>query len=186
MKKLHCFIIFIFIFTGCSSFSNNVKYDTAFADFYRRTESAHFFSNLVLNTYSSTWSEAIDNGDDFSVKVNAEITESQSIIDAINKIKKDLSKQMKIMSEANKKNPEEYGEIYEESKKLYSTMTEMIEQANSPTGTLISFNTTIKELEQKYASQRDMVETLLTDEMKKINKKKEKELEEEDKDKSKQ
>lgn len=182
MKKLLVFMfLFLFIITGCSS-SNNEKYDTAFADFYRRTETAHFFSNLVLSTYAATWADAIDNGDDFSLAVNAEINDSQNIIKAINKIKKDLSKQMKIMSEANKKNPEEYGEIYEESKKLYSTMTEMIEQANSPTGTLISFNSTIKELEQKYTSQRDMVETLLSDEMKKINKKKEKELKEEDKD----
>jgi hypothetical protein len=184
MKKfLFTMVSFILIITGCSSFSNNEKYDTAFADFYRRTETAHFFSNLVTSTYASTWANAIDNGSDFSVEVNAEITDNQNIIDAINKIKKDLSKQMKIMSEASKKNSEEYGEIYEESKKLYSTMSEMIEQANSPSGTLISFNSTIKELDQKYTSQRDMVETLLTEEMKKINKKKEKELKEEEKDK---
>lgn len=182
MKKLAIIVLatfLIFGLIGCSS--KQKEYDKAIADFYTDSDTAFFFTALILDSYSSTWSSAIQNHTDFNAAMSKAVDDHAEMIEIVNQLKKSLSEKLKVMSEAKNKDPEKYDEIYTVSKNVYSHLSSLIEQANAPTGSLITFNANKKELAQNYKSERDILEALLSDEVKQIIEEKEKEKEKETK-----
>lgn len=158
---------------GCSS--KQKEYDEAIADFYIDSDTAFFFTALILDSYSNTWSTAIQKRNDFNGALAKAVHDHQEMIEIVNQLKESLSEKLKVMSEAKNKDPEKYDEIYTVSKNVYSHLSSLIEQANAPTGSLITFNANKKELAQNYKSERDILEALLSDEVKQIIEEKEKE-----------
>ncbi|PHA03319.1 hypothetical protein COE51_01095 [Bacillus pseudomycoides] len=126
------------------------EYLTAAAHFYNDIDYFEFFSQTVLSGYSTTWSEAIDNHEDFNVAIATKKTESSTMIDNVTWLYEEMGKRLKTVSEAAKEQPGTYKEVYEEYKTIYGIVTALKEQVESPSGSLISFNQNVNSLIQEY------------------------------------
>ncbi|EOO71751.1 hypothetical protein ACQVPJ_22310 [Bacillus mycoides] len=142
------------------------EYLMAAANFYNDIDSFEMFSTLVLSGYSTTWSEAITNHKDFNVELILKKTESDPMIKHADLLYTEMGQQLKIVSEATKEHPKQYKEVYEEYKKIYSVITALNEQMNSPTGSLISFNQNVNSLIQEYKKAQGSIKIAITDEIK--------------------
>ncbi|MGR5883056.1 hypothetical protein ACT7DC_25090 [Bacillus cereus] len=78
-----------------------------------------------------------------------------------------MGKDLKVVSEAAKEQPEKYKETYEEYKKLYGIITVIHEQVQSPSGSLLEFNKNTNNLQQEYKKIRGNIEITIPDEIKK-------------------
>lgn len=176
MKRIALITLLTFLTFGLIACTSKQKvYDEAIADFYTDSDTAFFFTALILDSYSSTWSSAIKKRTDFNIALAKDVSEHENMIEIVNQQKELLSEKLKVISEAKSKDPEKYEEIYSVSKNIYSHLSSLIEQANSPTGSLMTFNANKSDLAQKYKSERDILEALLSDEVKEIIEEKEKE-----------
>ncbi|HDR3523875.1 hypothetical protein ACU8Z2_01950 [Bacillus paranthracis] len=142
------------------------EYLMAAANFYNDIDSFEMYSTLVLFGYSDTWSNAIKNQKDFNTELMSKKTESDPMIKRADIIYTQMGQQLKLVSEAVKKHPDLYKDIYEEYKNIYSVVTALNEQVNSPTGSLISFNQNINSLQQNYKKAKGNIDISITDEIK--------------------
>ncbi|OUA86558.1 hypothetical protein [Bacillus thuringiensis] len=151
------------------------KYFSATYHFYDSTTAYEFISSSQLSTYSIAWKNAIQKQEDFSLAVNTEITKSNDTIQSLTGIYEKLGKDLKVVSEAAKEQPEKYKETYEEYKKLYGIITVIHEQVQSPSGSLLEFNKNTNNLQQEYKKIRGNIEITIPDEIKKEHEKRIKE-----------
>lgn len=142
------------------------EYLMAAANFYNDIDSFEMYSTLVLFGYSDTWSNAIKNQKDFNTELMSKKTESDPMIKRADIIYTQMGQQLKLVSEAVKKHLDLYKDIYEEYKNIYSVVTALNEQVNSPTGSLISFNQNINSLQQNYKKAKGNIDISITDEIK--------------------
>ncbi|MDZ5609860.1 hypothetical protein U2I54_23090 [Bacillus pseudomycoides] len=142
------------------------KYLTAATDFYTSAEAFEFVSSTQLSTYSKVWSDAIDNQKDFSVAVNSEIKDSETIITGITEMYNNMGKDLKVVLEAANEQPKKYKEIYEEYKEIYGIITALNEQVQSPSGSLLKFNENANSLLQEYKKIKGNIDISIPDEVK--------------------
>ncbi len=147
------------------------EYLMAAANFYNDIESFEMYSTLVLFGYSDTWSNAIKTQKDFNAELISKKTESDSMIKRADIIYTEMGQQLKLVSEATKKHPDLYKDVYEEYKNIYSVVTALNEQVSSPTGSLISFNQNVNSLQQEYKKAKGNIDISITDEIKKQSEK---------------
>lgn len=147
------------------------EYLMAAANFYNDIESFEMYSTLVLFGYSNTWSNAIKTQKDFNAELISKKTESDSMIKRADIIYTEMGQQLKLVSEATKKHPDLYKDVYEEYKNIYSVVTALNEQVSSPTGSLISFNQNVNSLQQEYKKAKGNIDISITDEIKKQSEK---------------
>lgn len=147
------------------------EYLMAAANFYSDIESFEMYSTLVLFGYSDTWSNAIKTQKDFNAELISKKTESDSMIKRADIIYTEMGQQLKLVSEATKKHPDLYKDVYEEYKNIYSVVTALNEQVSSPTGSLISFNQNVNSLQQEYKKAKGNIDISITDEIKKQSEK---------------
>ncbi len=77
-----------------------------------------------------------------------------------------MEDQLKTMSEAAKENPNKYKELYDEYKKMYSTITSLKEQTESPSGTLVTFNQNANMLLQEYKKYKGNIDVAVSEDIK--------------------
>ncbi|AGE75957.1 hypothetical protein P9W99_05950 [Bacillus cereus] len=142
------------------------EYLMAAANFYNDIDSFEWFSTTVLSGYSTTWSEAINNRKDFNVEIISKKTESDKMIKHAELLYSEMGQQLKVISKAAKEQPEQYKELYDEYKKIYSIVTALNEQVNSPTGSLISFNQNVNSLLQEYKKAKGNIDIAITEDIK--------------------
>lgn len=142
------------------------EYLMAAANFYNDIESFEMYSTLVLFGYSDTWSNAIKTQKDFNTELISKKTESDPMIKRADLIYNEMGQQLKLVSEATKKHPNLYKDVYEKYKNIYSIVTALNEQVNSPTGSLISFNHNVNSLQQEYKKAKGNIDISITDEIK--------------------
>ncbi|MEH7667133.1 hypothetical protein V7419_10205 [Bacillus sp. JJ689] len=142
------------------------EYLMAAANFYNDIEAFEMYSTLVLFGYSDTWSNAIKTQKDFNAELISKKTESDPMIKRADIIYTEMGQQLKLVSEATKKHPDLYKDVYEEYKNIYSVVTALNQQVNSPTGSLISFNQNVNSLQQEYKKARGNIDISITDEIK--------------------
>ncbi|MFY0137703.1 hypothetical protein [Bacillus cereus] len=142
------------------------EYLMAAANFYNDIEAFEMYSTLVLFGYSDTWSNAIKTQKDFNAELISKKTESDPMIKRADIIYTEMGQQLKLVSEATKKHPDLYKDVYEEYKNIYSVVTALNQQVNSPTGSLISFNQNVNSLQQEYKKARGNINISITDEIK--------------------
>ncbi|MFA2628584.1 hypothetical protein ABR778_21355 [Bacillus cereus] len=147
------------------------EYLMAAANFYNDIESFEMYSTLVLFGYSDTWSNAIKTHKDFNAELISKKTESDPMIKRADIIYTEMGQQLKLVSEATKKHPDLYKDVYEEYKNIYSVVTALNEQVSSPTGSLISFNQNVNSLQQEYKKAKGNIDISITDEIKKQSQK---------------
>lgn len=147
------------------------EYLMAAANFYNDIESFEMYSTLVLFGYSDTWSNAIKTQKDFNAELISKKTESDPMIKRADIIYTEMGQQLKLVSEATKKHPDLYKDVYEEYKNIYSVVTVLNEQVSSPTGSLISFNQNVNSLQQEYKKAKGNIDISITDEIKKQSEK---------------
>ncbi|KAA1803753.1 hypothetical protein FXB61_005579 [Bacillus cereus] len=147
------------------------EYLMAAANFYNDIESFEMYSTLVLFGYSDTWSNAIKTQKDFNAELISKKTESDPMIKRADIIYTEMGQQLKLVSEATKKHPDLYKDVYEEYKNIYSVVTALNEQVSSPTGSLISFNQNVNSLQQEYKKAKGNIDISITDEIKKQSQK---------------
>ncbi|HDR4695260.1 TPA: hypothetical protein QCQ76_001848 [Bacillus cereus] len=147
------------------------EYLMAAANFYNDIESFEMYSTLVLFGYSDTWSNAIKTQKDFNAELISKKTESDPMIKRADIIYTEMGQQLKLVSEATKKHPDLYKDVYEEYKNIYSVVTALNEQVSSPTGSLISFNQNVNSLQQEYKKAKGNIDISITDEIKKQSEK---------------
>ncbi|HFK1433975.1 TPA: hypothetical protein ACGXNJ_004063 [Bacillus cereus] len=174
-------ILFVVIFVSMNIENENKKiaeekkkeseYLMAAANFYHDIESFEMYSTLVLFGYSDTWSNAIKTQKDFNAELISKKTESDPMIKRADIIYTEMGQQLKLVSEAAKKHPDLYKDVYEEYKNIYSVVTALNEQVSSPTGSLISFNQNVNSLQQEYKKAKGNIDISITDEIKKQSEK---------------
>lgn len=169
-------ILFVVIFVSINIENDHKKiaeekkkeseYLMAAANFYNDIESFEMYSTLVLFGYSDTWSNAIKTQKDFNAELISKKTESDPMIKRADIIYTEMGQQLKLVSEATKKHPDLYKDVYEEYKNIYSVVTALNEQVSSPTGSLISFNQNVNSLQQEYKKAKGNIDISITDEIK--------------------
>ncbi|MED3022377.1 MULTISPECIES: hypothetical protein [Bacillus cereus group] len=174
-------ILFIVIFVSMNIENEHKKiaeekkkeseYLMAAANFYNDIESFEMYSTLVLFGYSETWSDAIKNQKDFNTELKSKKIESDPMIKRADLIYTEMGEQLKLVSEATKKHPDLYKDVYEEYKNIYSVVTALNEQVNSPTGSLISFNQNVNSLQQEYKKSKGNINISITDDIKRQSEK---------------
>ncbi|MEB9683476.1 hypothetical protein BK742_26335 [Bacillus thuringiensis serovar pingluonsis] len=174
-------ILFIVIFVSMNIENEHKKiaeekkkeseYLMAAANFYNDIESFEMYSTLVLFGYSETWSDAIKNQKDFNTELKLKKIESEPMIKRADLIYTEMGEQLKLVSEATKKHPDLYKDVYEEYKNIYSVVTALNEQVNSPTGSLISFNQNVNSLQQEYKKSKGDINISITDDIKRQSEK---------------
>lgn len=98
--------------------------------------------------YSDVWRNAIDRGRDFNTAIRdrADYYELQGKFAELEAAKEDIDKLMKELN-----NPsEEYKKAHEKLLEIYGIYTELNSQANSPSGSLMTFNQNINKLQNDF------------------------------------
>ncbi|QWU47466.1 hypothetical protein [Bacillus sp. NP247] len=141
-------------------------YLKAAASFYNEIEIFEYSASHVLSEYSTTWSNAIDSRNDFNTALRSKKKEIDGMVVAVDVFYNSMGKDLRLVSEAAKEQPNKYKEIYEEYKKMYGIVTALNEQAQSPSGSLISFNQNVNALIQEYKKAAGNINIAITDDIK--------------------
>ncbi len=106
------------------------------------------FSALLIDNYSKVWSNAIDRRKDFSEAIyefqNGDY--AQKILVGLDEGEERIKENMRYLQNS----PKEYSESYEILKEMYSVYTQLLEQAQSPSGSLREFNRKTSEYYEEY------------------------------------
>ncbi|EJQ65137.1 hypothetical protein ACWFN4_05690 [Bacillus mycoides] len=141
-------------------------YLIAAASFYNDIETFRYSASYVLSEYSTTWSKAIDQRNDFNNALRSKRTEIDGTVTTVDTFYSNMGTDLKLVSEAAKEQPNKYKETYEEYKKIYGIITALNEQAQSPSGSLITFNQNVNTLIQEYKKAAGNINIAITDEIK--------------------
>jgi hypothetical protein len=141
-------------------------YLIAAASFYNDIETFRYSASYVLSEYSTTWSKAIDQRSDFNNALRSKRTEIDGTVATVDTFYSNMGTDLKLVSEAAKEQPNKYKETYEEYKKIYGIITALNEQAQSPSGSLITFNQNVNTLIQEYKKAAGNINIAITDEIK--------------------
>ncbi|EJR45758.1 hypothetical protein [Bacillus mycoides] len=141
-------------------------YLIAAASFYNYIETFRYSASYVLSEYSTTWSKAIDQRNDFNNALRSKRTEIDGTVATVDTFYSNMGTDLKLVSEAAKEQPNKYKETYEEYKKIYGIITALNEQAQSPSGSLITFNQNVNTLIQEYKKAAGNINIAITDEIK--------------------
>lgn len=141
-------------------------YLIAAASFYNDIETFRYSASYVLSEYSTTWSKAIDQRNDFNNALRSKRTEIDGMVATVDTFYSNMGTDLKLVSEAAKEQPNKYKETYEEYKKIYGIITALNEQAQSPSGSLITFNQNVNTLIQEYKKAAGNINIAITDEIK--------------------
>ncbi|MEC5235902.1 hypothetical protein [Bacillus mycoides] len=141
-------------------------YLIAAASFYNDIETFRYSATYVLSEYSTTWSKAIDQRNDFNNALRSKRTEIDGTVATVDTFYSNMGTDLKLVSEAAKEQPNKYKETYEEYKKIYGIITALNEQAQSPSGSLITFNQNVNTLIQEYKKAAGNINIAITDEIK--------------------
>lgn len=136
------------------------------ASFYNDIETFRYSASYVLSEYSTTWSKAIDQRNDFNNALRSKRTEIDGTVTTVDTFYSNMGTDLKLVSEAAKEQPNKYKETYEEYKKIYGIITALNEQAQSPSGSLITFNQNVNTLIQEYKKAAGNINIAITDEIK--------------------
>lgn len=118
-----------------------------------------FLVSLFLETHSRTWRNAIECDLDFN---QALAREKEALQDhRPYQGMKMLHKEIKIRLKALKKSPPEHKDTYELLLELYSIYSQLYDLAISPSGSLLSFNRKILDLDSQYTKAKSKVEIFL-------------------------
>lgn len=133
-------------------------------------------SSVIVSFYSDVWSSAIDDGKDFNVELTnyRDGIQESVLVDREEKQDK-LRDNMKLLQNP----PEEYMESYIVLKQMYGSYTEMAEQVQSPSGSLIEFNKNTNNIYSEFEKKQEEFMITLPADVKKIKEKIEKDKEEE-------
>jgi P pilus assembly chaperone PapD len=136
------------------------KYNNVANDFYHKSLYIHDNSKDILDQYSDFWHLGIGYGTMFKLVDSAKKINEDKASEA-QLTMRTVSSDLKIISEAADKYPNKFKEIYSESKKLYSINSALLEQVNNPSGSYITFNQSINELNQQFDSEKSLLENML-------------------------
>lgn len=130
-------------------------------------------ATIIVGTYSNVWDRAIDNGNDFNIALTnfKEGLKDKGTLGDLEKKQDEIRDNMKLLQNP----PKEYMESYIVLKETYGTYTKMMEQALSPSGSLLEFNRKTNDLYSNFEEQMERLEITLPADVKKIKKKFEKE-----------
>jgi hypothetical protein len=105
-------------------------------------------SMTICQEYSSIWSEAIDNGGDFNqgIQLIKNANTDNGTFKNFDNDKQLIDNSMKELSSP----PAKYNNAYSDLVKVYGIYTQIYSQAENPTGSLISFNSNINDLQSSY------------------------------------
>ncbi len=154
------------ISSSSSTKEKEASYLVAAASFYNNINTFNYAASYVLSEYSTTWSNAIDKRQDFNNALSSKRTEIDGMITTVDTFYSTMGNDLKLVSEAAKEQPNKYKETYEEYKKIYGIITALNEQAQSPSGSLISFNQNVNALIQEYKKAAGNINIAITDEIK--------------------
>ncbi|MCE4051866.1 hypothetical protein [Bacillus sp. Au-Bac7] len=129
-------------------------------------------ATLIVGSYSDVWDNAIDNGNDFNVAISEF---KSSIEDNALKDRKDEQESIKENMKLLQNPPENYTESYNVLKEMYGTYARIMEQAESPSGSLIEFNKNVNELYSDFEEKVEQLDITLPSDVKKIKEDMEKE-----------
>ena len=188
MKKVIIISITVFlILVGVSGFSyqkyNSIQYDkkvalqqkklkqlkeaqkvynTAITDFQINSYTLYEKSSSILADYSDKWSMGIGSGT-MATMVNISQTINKANIEQMNDSFSKLSDTLKTISQAANEQSKQYQEAYNECKKQYTTLSAIMDQVNTPSGSYITFNQNVNELLQDFDAQNNIIKMLVGD-----------------------
>ncbi|WP_042455599.1 hypothetical protein [Neobacillus dielmonensis] len=130
-------------------------------------------SSVIVSTYSDVWDNAIDNRKDFNIELSKfkDGISEKGLLKDREKGRDNIRDNMKLLQDP----PKEFKESYVILKQMYGTYTKMVEQALSPTGSLIEFNRKTNDLASQFEQQKEELTITLPADVKKIKEKLEEE-----------
>lgn len=108
----------------------------------RNTES----SSEIIEGISATWSKAISDGQDFSTMINSFLLKNKGSLEILEKDGNTVERGMLYLKKNSAKNREAYSAVVD----LYINYNQIYSLAQSPRGTLISFNEEVNKLSSEY------------------------------------
>lgn len=171
MKKVIISITAMLIVLSLGGFSifkyNSIKqteqYNKAITAFHDNSNKVYDNSSDILSDYSTAWNEGIGT-DTMFVNVSLSMADNSDYIKETDKLFKLSNKNLKIIHDAAQDNPDKYKEIYNECKKMFITTSALMDQVNEPSGSLITFNQNINQLQQEFESTNNVIEMLIDNE----------------------
>lgn len=105
---------------------------------------------MVISMYSETWNDAIDDGNDFNVELAnlRDAYKEKGVLDELTDTQTEIQQSMKYLQDV----PEGYEEVYGVLKEMYGVYVEFADQAQSPTGSLLTFNNKTNDLFSEFNS----------------------------------
>ena len=105
---------------------------------------------VIIASYSEEWSDAIDDGRDFntaliSLKI---LHEDKGTLQELEDRKTEIQESMKYLQDV----PKGYEEVHDVLKEMYTVYVEFADQAQSPTGSLVSFNNKTNDLFAEFSA----------------------------------
>ncbi|MCL6571300.1 MAG: hypothetical protein K6T88_06380 [Bacillus sp. (in: Bacteria)] len=146
MKKFYLLITILLLLIGCSRQNeNNYRIDLLHSH-----DMILMYSDLCITTcqlYSNNWKIAIENRKDFNKELQntMEKAKEKGIYDLINNNKSDIDSKMKNLVDP----PKSYLRAHEKLVEMYGIYSQLHSLALNPSGSLVSFNNTVNDLQNK-------------------------------------
>lgn len=121
-------------------------------------------SLLMCSQISSDWSNALKKGKDFNIALQntLQTAEDGDILETLRDDKKSIEIAMNKLN----KPPEQYEYLYDKLLSLYGQYTKLYEQATSPTGSMLTYNSSVKEIYSEITRLSNEFEVLVPQDIK--------------------
>jgi hypothetical protein len=146
MKKLLFILLILILLTGCTNIQKE-NYKNNLLETHNSIQENTKTCLLANNYYSTVWKNAIENRKDFNIELVNAVSESEKLgqYKTMNKSKDNIDNKMKQLSNP----PKAYQHAYDKLLEMYGIYTQLYSLALNPSGSLVSYNNTINDLQGK-------------------------------------
>jgi len=147
IKYILLIIITLLLLTGCTSNSQKEKYKNDLLKTHDLIQNNIKTCILASDLYSTVWRNAIEDRKDFNIEINNVINESKRIgqYKVMDMSKEKIDNEMKQLSNP----PKNYQRAHDKLVEMYGIYTQIYSLALNPSGSLVSYNNTINDLQNK-------------------------------------
>lgn len=122
------------------------EYETKFFDGSNKVIANTYLSLMIIQGTSATWSLAIEQGQIFDIEIRKYLDKVKESLYKMEDVNKEIVDKMQDL----KNYPIQYQEVYNTLMELYGIYSQLYSLAQSPSGTLISFNNKVNDLQSEF------------------------------------
>ena len=126
--------------------AKKIEYERKFIIVSSKIAQDKVLSLEILSDISSVWSNAINNNYDFNLKIEQYLLKNENVFEAMTKDNENIERGMQDLKDY----PLQYQEAYNSLMELFSVYSQIYSLAQSPSGTLVSYNSKIADLSSEF------------------------------------